>query len=185
MLSKFQQRLVEQFTKKHAADMSIELTAGVKSSITPKEVVEFLNGLLKIDSNAINKLITTRVDSKGFEDHNSVQVNKDSKLGFMGLLNGMFGSFESGEKKGWGPIMYEEDEKGNVLSFGLTENKEAPKKEVKKEVKKEEPKKEVKKEEPKEKKVEPKKEEKKPEVKEEKKEVKKEVKPEPKKEEKK
>lgn len=130
MSNLFKSRVAKQLIEKNK-----RVVASVKENISPKEVVEFLNGLLKIDSEAINKLFTTRVDSKGFGDStNPVQINKDSKVGIMGILNGMFGMIDSGTKKGYGPIMYEEDDKGKILNFGLTADhiEDKPKEEEKK-----------------------------------------------------
>lgn len=77
----------------------------IKKQITPEEVVNFLNEALKNDPVAISSLFQIRVFCNiKTAKHKSIQVfrmGKDSYLvGFIGLLNGMFGA----NKNGWGCI---------------------------------------------------------------------------------
>ena len=80
---------------------------------TPKsvaDVVEFLNSLLALDSEAINELFKVRVPcNKSIQDHPTVQVNEDGAFGVIGLLNGLYGI------KANGYIAYELEFKGDVL----------------------------------------------------------------------
>lgn len=77
----------------------------IKQNITPKEVIKFLNESLKQDPTAISSLFQIRVFCNiKTAKHKSIQVMKTGKdsyiVGFIGLLNGMFGS----NKDGWGCI---------------------------------------------------------------------------------
>ena len=80
----------------------------MKKKATPKEVVNFLNEILKTDSRAIETLFNTRVFcNKKLANHPTVQVGQFGKkphekyfVGFIGILNGLFGI----DKKGWGCI---------------------------------------------------------------------------------
>ena len=99
--------------------------------VTPKQAVEFLNEMVELDHSAMMGLINARVPAgKGLVDHLTVQVgmrNPDNQatLGLLGLLNGMFGVFDDGPKKGFGPITMrcELDDDGRVAcicGFELT-----------------------------------------------------------------
>lgn len=77
----------------------------IKNKITPKNVVDFLNEALKNDPIAISSLFQIRVSCNiKTAKHKSIQVFKmgeDSYIvGFIGLLNGLFGA----NKDGWGCI---------------------------------------------------------------------------------
>lgn len=73
-----------------------------KKSISPQEVVEFLNSLLELDREAISNLIFTRVScNMKLAEHPTVQVLQDAVdgrncVGWLGLLNGLFGINENG-----------------------------------------------------------------------------------------
>jgi len=96
----------------------------------PKPLIAFLNSIAKIDPDAIDNLINSRVQvNKDLRDHPSVQctVGSDGKawVGFLGLLNGYCGTFEEeGPKKGWGPIVavYDDDDCKKFLRFEHTLN---------------------------------------------------------------
>ena len=73
-----------------------------KKSVTPEEVVEFLNELVKIDEEAVTNLLQSRVYCNGeLADHETVQVDGFSepgktKVGLLGVLNGLFGVNDKG-----------------------------------------------------------------------------------------
>ncbi len=106
----------------------------IKLCVTPKEAVDFLNGLLKIDPAAMTRLVFKKTGcNQALTDHPTVQVS-DGKgfdsvdmeaagyVGLLGIINGMFGVIETGPKKGFGPITAEiDDEIGMVTGFRLTE----------------------------------------------------------------
>jgi hypothetical protein len=79
------------------------------------ETIAFLNQLLLIDRQAISKLMETRVPcNQDMVDHESVQValvpgtapqEERLRVGLLGILNGLFGTFPDGPKKGWGLIV--------------------------------------------------------------------------------
>jgi len=79
----------------------------IKKKVTPQHVIDLLNELLKTDRRATENLFGVRVPcNKKLAQHPSVQVlaygNKKKRymVGFVGILNGMFGT----DKKGWGCI---------------------------------------------------------------------------------
>ena len=96
-----------------------------------KMMVDFLNGLLNVDREAIEALTKTRIPcNKAMAEHPTVQVGEiywhktKCDLGLVGLLNGFFGSYDDGPKKGWGGICYVEDDKTHkLLHFAEHENK--------------------------------------------------------------
>ena len=76
-----------------------------ENKMSAKEVVEFLNELLEIDPFAMNALFNIRVFcNTKLADHETVQVlgveGGVGSVGFIGILNGMFGVDEDG----WGII---------------------------------------------------------------------------------
>lgn len=66
----------------------------IKSSVTPQEVVDFLNELLKVDRLAINAIFNSRVYcNKEMAEHPTVQVGRYeevTQVGIVGILNGLF-----------------------------------------------------------------------------------------------
>ena len=72
----------------------------IKQSVTPQEVVDFLNELLKVDRLAINAIFNIRVHcNKEMAEHPTVQVGRNEEVcqvGIVGILNGLFGTYESG-----------------------------------------------------------------------------------------
>jgi hypothetical protein len=78
----------------------------VKEMLLLDEVIEFLNGLIKLDGPAMGALIANRVPcNQAFADHPTVQVaaqNGGYHVGFLGILNGMFGTDDAG----WGVISF-------------------------------------------------------------------------------
>ena len=77
----------------------------IKKNISPKHVIDFLNEALKNDPIAISSLFQIRIYCNiKTAKHKSIQVMKtgtDSYIvGFIGLLNGIFGA----NKDGWGCI---------------------------------------------------------------------------------
>ncbi len=89
---------------------------------TISELVEFLNGLLAIDRDAIQKLILTRVPcNNALADHPNVQIWAPSKddpatVGLLGILNG----FACTMKQQF--IVAEFDEDMNLLKFSIKED---------------------------------------------------------------
>ena len=91
----------------------------MKRSITPKQLVKFLNELVALDPKAMNRLFNSRVPvGKKMAEHKTVQVvghpakgfnpqvphGAQFGLGVIGVLNGAFGIFPTGKHKGWGCI---------------------------------------------------------------------------------
>ena len=73
----------------------------IHDSVTLDQVVAFLNELLRLDRDAVGKLLAARVPcNQAFADHPTVQVAKRGDgtydVGILGVLNGLFGVFEAG-----------------------------------------------------------------------------------------
>lgn len=82
------------------------------SNINLEIVVEELNKMVKADPGAMSSLVETRVECKGFGDGSGVkcEVGSDNvlRVGFLGVLNGLFGNWSNG------PIAAVFDDKGLV-----------------------------------------------------------------------
>jgi hypothetical protein len=89
------------------------------------KIVDYLNSLLKIDPEAISELFNNRVPcNKKLAYHPTVQVQmiEDfSRVGIIGILNGFFGVYDDGPKKGWGAIRANFDG-GKLVKFDITPN---------------------------------------------------------------
>ena len=99
--------------------------------VSIKEVIQFLNELLQIDSDAINKLLSLRVPcNKSLDEHETIQtfaapvngVTADDGpktipvVGILGIINGMFGI--NSDKFGSIMLMIER-KTGKAIKFGL------------------------------------------------------------------
>jgi hypothetical protein len=95
----------------------------IKRSVTLEEVLAFLNELTVIDPHAMYALISARVPcNQVLGDHPTVQASgRDGKceVGFLGVLNGLFGTYEEDPLKGWGAIMWDGRDDG-LPQFGLS-----------------------------------------------------------------
>lgn len=88
-------------------------------------VINYLNELVKIDRNAMEKLIDSRVLCNiELSEHPAVQVaefeeNGEVKLtvGLLGILNGLIGVHE---ETGWGYLAAEYDDNGILQKFCQT-----------------------------------------------------------------
>ena len=93
----------------------------LKQHITPQDACDLLNELLKLDYNCANGLISYRQQcNQAVASHPTIQVHqyKDdnfTKVGIVGVLNGMFGIRDDG----MGAICFEIDN-GNILGFKPT-----------------------------------------------------------------
>lgn len=101
------------------------LPKGIRENITPQEVVDFLNSLLQVDANAIHNLVEERVPcNEAMADHPLVQVvggvSGMASVGFLGILNGMFGARPSDDPDypGYGIIAADYD-KFTLIGFKL------------------------------------------------------------------
>jgi hypothetical protein len=98
----------------------------IKENITLDEVLSFLNELTELDPNMITNWINARVVcNEAIYNHPTVQCgtwNGEKKVGALGILNGLFGSFDEGPKKGWGTITAVIEKDDLVSGFKRTEN---------------------------------------------------------------
>lgn len=78
----------------------------LKENISVNETIDFLNSITQLDRKAIQKLIENRVEcNEQLARHPTVQTGKwgtpkNHSIGFLGILNGLFGI----DEKGWGTI---------------------------------------------------------------------------------
>ena len=72
----------------------------IKTRVTPGGAVKLLNDCLELDRDAVDDLISQRIDcNEDLSDHPTVQVRKigkSYKVGTLGLLNGLFGIASDG-----------------------------------------------------------------------------------------
>lgn len=99
----------------------------IRKSLTPDEAISFLNELTRIDAAAMEALVETRVAChQVMVDHPTVQIavddDGDGTIGFLGVLNGLFGIYEGGPKKGWGSICAVWEQDGSFSGFKKVPN---------------------------------------------------------------
>jgi hypothetical protein len=93
----------------------------LKQSVTPQDVCDLLNELLKLDYDCAHGLISYHQQrNEEVAAHQSIQVqqykdDKFPKVGIVGILNGIFGIRDDG----MGAICFEIDD-GKILGFKLT-----------------------------------------------------------------
>ena len=100
----------------------------MKKTVTIDDVIQVLNEMVEADGPATAALIANRVPcNKSLADHPSIQVAKQHggfHVGMLGVLNGLFGTYEDG----MGPIAaFFVEEEGqefyNLQKFGRTIHK--------------------------------------------------------------
>lgn len=96
-----------------------------------QQFVDFLNELFALDPVWVAKIVGSRYPcNKKIALHPTVQAMEHDKphkfkAGFLGLMNGYFGTFDDGDRKGWGAIWAKyDDESGELLGFFLDERAE-------------------------------------------------------------
>lgn len=93
----------------------------LKQSVTPQEVCDLLNELLKLDYDCIHKLLSHReVCNDLVANHPTVQVQQRCgdefpSVGIVGIINGLFGISE----EGMGALCYEIDDDSTIIGFKL------------------------------------------------------------------
>lgn len=76
--------------------IDLELSGVAQEMITLDSTIEFLNGLLAYDRQAVTDLLNARVTAnQAMVDHPTVQAGEND-IGFLGVLNGLFGLNEAG-----------------------------------------------------------------------------------------
>jgi hypothetical protein len=91
-------------------------------------IVKTMNEVLALDSALVELMVNTRIPcDKPLADHSSVQVSVQTyedgaivyyRVGLLGILNGIAGSFDEGDRKGHGPIVATMNlEDGTISSF--------------------------------------------------------------------
>ena len=91
----------------------------LKKQIRPKEVIAYLNRLLKIDRLAVETLFNVRVlCNDRMAKHPTVQVARFSQryaVGIIGIINGMFGV----DSNKWGCIAMDLTKSNKIKKFRL------------------------------------------------------------------
>src|SRR6185437_9340415 len=93
------------------------------------KMIDYLNTLVAIDPEAMDALVHARVPcNRNMAYHPTVQIQAiedNFRVGIIGILNGFFGTYEDGPKKGWGAIRAIFDEH-KLVGFDITPNVEVP-----------------------------------------------------------
>jgi hypothetical protein len=99
----------------------------LKQSITPQDVCDLLNEMLKLDYECTYGIATHRQQcNEAIASHPTIQVQQFKgdefpKVGIVGILNGLFGIRDDG----MGAICFDfDDESGKILCFKPTPVKE-------------------------------------------------------------
>lgn len=93
----------------------------LKTNITTRECIDFLNSLLLLDAKAVNDVFSTRhTCNRPLTEHPTVQVSYNQKLqvssvGPLGILNGLFGKVDDGKYEGFGAIVALRDSASNAI----------------------------------------------------------------------
>lgn len=91
----------------------------IHEAISLDETLAFLNALVKVDADAVTALIDARVPcNDDLSDHPTVQCG-EGKVGMLGIFNGLFGTYDDGPKKMYGPITAVLDQ-GKITRFERT-----------------------------------------------------------------
>ena len=98
----------------------------LKKQVSSKEVIDYLNQLLKTDRLAVETLFNIRVLCNGrMAKHPTVQVAKFFQryaVGIVGIINGMFGA----DKNGWGCIGMDLYKSNKIKKFRLVRKDDIP-----------------------------------------------------------
>jgi hypothetical protein len=98
----------------------------MKTSITPADVVAVLNRALAADKDALTHLFTDyTVCNATLASDPTIQCSQNGqqfRVRPLGILNGIFGIFDDGPKKGYGPIYMVVNDDGSIKEFSLIEN---------------------------------------------------------------
>ncbi len=91
------------------------------------EMIEFLNGLAKLDPEGMGRLVAARVPcNKEMAEHPTVQVGTGHEfgqeqngwmVGVLGILNGFYGKFDEGKWQGAGAIAATLEADGRCIGF--------------------------------------------------------------------
>jgi hypothetical protein len=104
----------------------------IKREITPQDVIDLLNWLIQNDPKTAKDFLSTKLNvNPTVAQHPSIQCGTSPKgktyMRLLGFLNGLFGTFDDGTKKGYGAITLEYDEETDTpIKAELTINKSKP-----------------------------------------------------------
>lgn len=91
-----------------------------------KYTIDYLNGALKMDREAITALVEYRVPcNEELLSHRQLQAGDmpdgSPGVGMLGVINGIFGTIKDGPRAGWGFITAVFDDEGKLTHFMRTE----------------------------------------------------------------
>lgn len=83
------------------------------------EVIKLLNEIVKLDQKAMTHVVNHRVScNEELTEHPTIQCGKAKTVGFLGIINGLFGKYEGeGDHYGWGAIVARLNEEGLIADF--------------------------------------------------------------------
>ena len=99
--------------------------------MNPDDVIEFMNELVRMDRRAVTLLCNHRVICNSeLMNHPTVQVSQDSRVGLIGVLNGLcsqvYGLIEGGKFDGYGYIAAVYGDDGLIERFQRTDVESIP-----------------------------------------------------------
>ncbi len=100
----------------------------IRESLKLDTAINTLNRFLLYDRDAMSDLFLNMASecNENLAQSPTVQVRSEGggyKVAILGVLNGLFGVFDIGPKKGWGPITMIVDD-GKIMRFERTQNEE-------------------------------------------------------------
>jgi hypothetical protein len=98
----------------------------MKNSIAPADVIAVLNRALVEDRAAISQMFTTYTQcNPTLVNDPTIQcsmLEQQARVRPLGIINGLFGIFDDGPKKGFGAIYMTVNEDGSIKEFSLVDN---------------------------------------------------------------
>ncbi len=98
----------------------------IKPNITPADVVAVLNRALAEDRDAITHMFNDyTICNAQLAADATIQCSQNGqqfRIRPLGVINGLFGLFDDGPKKGYGPIYMVVNEDGSIKEFNLIDN---------------------------------------------------------------
>lgn len=92
--------------------------------------VALLQEMIDLDAAAVTALCAARVPcNEALAAHPTVQVGGEvgaAEVGLLGVLNGLCGAYEEGERAGWGAVSVVIDSFGNAIGAHLLASEDEP-----------------------------------------------------------
>lgn len=99
--------------------------------VTIDQAIELLNELVQLDRQCVTNLIRARFPTtqrwsgtlpcnSALAQHPTVQCDSSGAVGLLGIINGLFGTLDEGDRAGWGFITAVLDDRAQVVRFERT-----------------------------------------------------------------